>query len=135
MGPWTSWPHPPSSHSCPAKPPPHDPKIWGAGAAREPRHSAVFARGAPRRAAGLGRGTKAQICPTPQVARGEGRRAGERAGGGWEGRGGGGEKPPAAGDRPQLPGVGSGAPGSLASSSPACVQELLSRHLLPWNAK
>lgn len=51
----------PQARSCPAKPPPHGPKIWGAGAAREPRRSAVFARGAPRGAAGLRRGTKARI--------------------------------------------------------------------------
>lgn len=51
----------PQARSCPAKPPPRGPKIWGAGAAREPRRSAVFARGAPRGAAGLRRGTKARI--------------------------------------------------------------------------
>lgn len=64
---------PPQARSCPAKPQARGPKIWGAGAAREARRSAVFARGAPRGAAGLGRGTKARVCPTPQVAKGEGR--------------------------------------------------------------
>lgn len=65
---------PARGRSCPAKPPPRarrPPEIRGGGGTRA-RRSAVFARGAPRGAEGLGRGTKAGS-DRPAGGEGEGR--------------------------------------------------------------